>query len=128
MDHASVWFIITITSVVSSTLTALLVYLLVRSMYRRKIKKRLHQLPTEIGLKVEEGVKKAGESLLPEFEKRVRAGFRSALKDVTSLGPEITTSAIEAGIQSIDSIFRVATGSKTDKQNISKNSKKEDKK
>ncbi|MCB1146519.1 MAG: hypothetical protein KDK38_06920 [Leptospiraceae bacterium] len=108
-----IWLLISViagTAFLSSALTAYITYRLADRMYDIKVEKRIDQLPAEIGAEVEKGVKDAAESLLPEFEERVRNGFRSSLKDATRLGPELTSSAIEAsleaGIKSVDMLFK----------------------
>jgi len=96
-----VLYVVLPTAVLTSLVTALLVYYLARKLYYDEIEKPIDNLPDRIALKVEE----AGERLLPRFEERVKKGFLSALKDSTKLGPEMTVGVIESALKGMDQIL-----------------------
>lgn len=96
-----VFFVVLPTAVITSVITALLVYYLARKLYYDEIEKPIDDLPDRIALKVEE----AGDRLLPRFEERVKKGFLSALKDSPKLGPEMTVGMIEGALKGMDQIF-----------------------
>lgn len=96
-----IWYVILPTAVLTSFITAGLVYFLARKLYYDEIKQPVANLPDRIALKVEG----AGERLLPKFEERVKKGFLSALKDSPKLGPEMTVGVIESTLKSMDQIL-----------------------
>ena len=71
-----IWYVILPTAILTSIVTAGLVYFLALKLYYDKIEKPIDNLPDRIALKVEE----AGERLLPQFEDKVKKGFIAALK------------------------------------------------
>jgi len=94
-------YVVLPTAVITSLITAGLVYFLARKLYYDEIEKPIDDLPDRIALKVEE----AGERLLPRFEERVKKGFLSALKDSPKLGPEMTVGVIESALKGMDQIM-----------------------
>lgn len=96
-----IFYVVLPTAVVTSLITAGLVYFLARKLYYDEIEKPIDDLPDRIALKVEE----AGERLLPKFEERVKKGFLSALKDSPKLGPEMTVGVIESALKGMDQIM-----------------------
>ena len=94
-------YIVLPTAVLTSLVTALLVYYLARKLYYDEIEKPIDDLPDRIALKVEE----AGDRLLPRFEERVKKGFLEALKESPKLGPEMTVGVIESTLKSMDQIL-----------------------
>ena len=96
-----IFYVVLPTAVVTSLITAGLVYFLARKLYYDEIGKPIDDLPDRIALKVEE----AGERLLPKFEERVKKGFLSALKDSPKLGPEMTVGVIESALKGMDQIM-----------------------
>ncbi|MBV6493722.1 MAG: hypothetical protein LDLANPLL_01745 [Turneriella sp.] len=96
-----VWYVILPTAILTSLVTAFLVYYLARKLYYDEIEKPIDDLPDRIALKVEE----AGDRLLPRFEERVKQGFLSALKDSPKLGPEMTVGVIESALKGMDQII-----------------------
>lgn len=101
-------YIVLPTAVLTSLITALLVYYLARKLYYDEIEKPIDDLPDRIALKVEE----AGERLLPRFEERVKKGFLDALKESPRLGPEMTVGVIESTLRGMDQILRGPGGLK----------------
>lgn len=97
-----IWYVILPTAVLTSLVTATLVYFLAKKLYYDEIEKPIDRLPERIALKVEE----AGERLLPKFEERVKKGFLNALKDSTKIGPEMTAGVIESALKGMDQILR----------------------
>lgn len=96
-----IWYVILPTALLTSVITATLVYYLARKLYYDEIKQPIANLPDRIATKVEE----AGERLLPKFEAKVKSGFLSALKESPKLGPEMTAGVIESTLKSMDQIF-----------------------
>jgi len=96
-----IFYVVLPTAVITSLITASLVYFLARKLYYDEIEKPIDDLPDRIALKVEE----AGERLLPRFEERVKKGFLSALKDSPKLGPEMTVGVIESALKGVDQIM-----------------------
>jgi hypothetical protein len=94
-------YVVLPTAVITSLITAGLVYFLARKLYYDEIEKPIDDLPERIAAKVEE----AGERLLPRFEERVKKGFLSALKDSPKLGPEMTVGVIESALKGMDQIM-----------------------
>ncbi|AFM14632.1 hypothetical protein [Turneriella parva] len=94
-------YVVLPTALLTSVVTATVVYFLARKLYYDEIEKPVDDLPDRIALKVEE----AGERLLPKFEERVKKGFLSALKDSPKLGPEMTVGVIESALKSMDQIM-----------------------
>jgi hypothetical protein len=94
-------YVVLPTAVITSLITAGLVYFLARKLYYDEIEKPIDDLPDRIAAKVEE----AGERLLPRFEERVKKGFLSALKDSPKLGPEMTVGVIESALKGMDQIM-----------------------
>lgn len=94
-------YVVLPTAVITSVITAGLVYFLARKLYYDEIEKPIDDLPDRIAAKVEE----AGERLLPRFEERVKKGFLSALKDSPKLGPEMTVGVIESALKGMDQIM-----------------------
>jgi hypothetical protein len=94
-------YVVLPTAVITSLITAGLVYFLARKLYYDEIEKPIDDLPDRIATKVEE----AGERLLPRFEERVKKGFLSALKDSPKLGPEMTVGVIESALKGMDQIM-----------------------
>lgn len=94
-------YVVLPTAVITSVITAGLVYFLARKLYYDEIEKPIDDLPERIAAKVEE----AGERLLPRFEERVKKGFLSALKDSPKLGPEMTVGVIESALKGMDQIM-----------------------
>ncbi len=89
------------TAVLTSLVTAGLVYFLARKLYYDEIEKPIDDLPDRIAFKVEE----AADRLLPRFEERVKAGFLAALRDSPKLGPEMTVGVIESALKGMDQII-----------------------
>lgn len=100
-------YVVLPTAVLTSLVTAGLVYFLAKKLYYDEIEKPIDELPDRIALKVEE----AGDRLLPRFEEKVKKGFLAALKDSPKLGPEMTAGVIESTLRSVDQIFRGTGGS-----------------
>jgi hypothetical protein len=96
-----VLYVILPTAILTSLVTASLVYFLARKLYYDEIEKPIDDLPDRIALKVEE----AGDRLLPRFEERVKKGFLAALKDSPKLGPEMTVGVIESALKGMDQII-----------------------
>lgn len=94
-------YVILPTAILTSLVTASLVYFLARKLYYDEIEKPIDDLPDRIALKVEE----AGDRLLPRFEERVKKGFLAALKDSPKLGPEMTVGVIESALKGMDQII-----------------------
>lgn len=103
-----IWYVILPTAILTSIVTAGLVYFLALKLYYDKIEKPIDNLPDRIALKVEE----AGERLLPKFEDKVKKGFLTALKESPKLGSEMTVGVIESTLKGMDQIIRGTGGTR----------------
>lgn len=72
-------YVIVISSVSSSILTATIAYLIFHFFGKKKIERELGEYAQVIKEKIREGVEEAGRELMPEFRSEVREGFKGAL-------------------------------------------------
>ena len=90
------------TAVLSSVFTCLFLYIA----YRRKIKPYLRgELARQVGHEVEEGVSRAIEKHLPEFQDRVKHGLIEGITDMPNHAPRMTSEMIRGSMKNLD-IFR----------------------
>jgi hypothetical protein len=103
--------IVVFTSLLSSLLTWLIAYVVFRTHLERRLDAQVARLQAEFEARVKNGVKAAGEELLPVLREQVKLGFMDAVNQSTAAGlMEETARVVSTGAGLVESGLNAILG------------------